>query len=113
MKDTKKRIISFIFLIVTVFVAVPKSYIHDLFNHHHSSQTKSSLLDGSVLNENTNTQDCELDKFNTPVHFTIFKFILSLKPLSSSTILDCTNLVDPLLEPIHLLFQLRAPPVYN
>lgn len=74
MNSKKKIIISFIFLAIALFAAVPKVYIHKLLGHDHSYEHVPNNVT-SVSNDKN--QNCELEKFETPVYFTVFKFIIN------------------------------------
>jgi len=84
MKKKVHIIMSFILLAVVLFTALPKVYIHKLMGHNHVQE--QSIGDGSeytFTNDNT-TQNCDLEKFETPVYFTVFKIILNCSPLKQS-----------------------------
>lgn len=79
MSKRLKTTVSVILVLVAIFVAVPKVYFHQLLGHDHkieSPDLKKSV--GDKLKDNSD--DCDLDKFETPVYFTIFKFILNCNP---------------------------------
>jgi len=75
----KKIVISSVFLAIAIFIATPKVYIHNLLGHNHSIEHSLKNQKASVKNDKN--QDCNLDKFETPVYFTIFKFIIKWSPL--------------------------------
>jgi hypothetical protein len=75
----KKIIISCIFLLIAIFAAVPKVYIHKLLGHDHSIEHSLKGQKSSITNEKN--QNCNLDKFEAPVYFTIFKFLIKWSPL--------------------------------
>jgi hypothetical protein len=75
----KKIIISSVFLAIAIFIATPKVYIHKLLGHDHSFE--HSLKNQKASINNDKNQDCNLDKFETPVYFTIFKFIINWSPI--------------------------------
>ncbi len=78
-RTRKKTIISAVFLAIAIFIATPKVYIHRLLGHNHSIE--HSLKEQKASINNDKNQDCNLDKFETPVYFTIFKFIIKWSPL--------------------------------
>jgi hypothetical protein len=67
---------------VVLFAAVPKVYVHSLLGHTHKA-TKT-ILNVFTINEQEGTQDCNFEKFDTPVYYTVFKFILNFSPLKQS-----------------------------
>lgn len=78
LKAKYKIIFSSFLLAVILFAAVPKVYIHSLLGHTHDAiETASS---GLSFSNDQNTKDCNFEKFDTPVYFTVFKFILNFLP---------------------------------
>ena len=63
------------------FVAVPKVYIHSLLGHIHNTIHSSTDI---TVTENSDTQDCNFEKFDTPVYYSVFKFILNFIPLKEA-----------------------------
>ncbi len=82
MKSKHKIILSSFLLAVFIFAAVPKVYIHALLGHTH--HVIESISSETSFNNDENTKDCEIEKFETPVYFTVFKFILNFLPLKES-----------------------------
>lgn len=72
-------LIAGLLLLCTLWAATPKAYVHSLLNHRHSNIVTPNG-ETSVQNED---QDCDFDKYNTPVYFTIFKFINHFIPVKS------------------------------
>jgi len=73
-KSKLKIGIAFTLLAVVLFAAVPKVYIHSFLGHvHHSIHSSSE----TTISEDNDTQDCNFKKFDTPVYYTVFKFILN------------------------------------
>jgi hypothetical protein len=75
-KKISKIIISSLLLLCAIWVATPKVYIHNLLNHEHTSVSNS--IESTVQAEAKD--DCDFDKYDSPVYFTIFKFINSFIP---------------------------------
>jgi len=75
-KLTKITVFSVLFL-SALWLVTPKVYIHKLLNHHH--ETVKTNGETSVQTEAA--QDCDFDKYDSPVYFTIFKFINNFIPL--------------------------------
>ena len=73
-------ILSFVMLAVVLFTAFPKVYIHKLMGHTHIIHVTDDAEKEPAYSTDNNTPNCELDKFETPVYFTIFKFILNCSP---------------------------------
>ena len=82
MKSKIKILISSLLLVVVMFVALPKSYIHSLLGHKHNvNHTSTTVI---TVSGNDETQDCNFKKFDTPVYYTVFKFILNFLPINTS-----------------------------
>jgi hypothetical protein len=75
-KLTRISVFSILFL-SALWLVTPKVYIHKLLNHNH--QTIKTNGETSVQAE-TNP-DCDFDKYDSPVYFTIFKFINNFIPI--------------------------------
>ena len=82
MKTKFKIFFSFTLLAVVLFAAAPKVYIHALLGHTHA--VINTIADGISVNEKEGTQDCNFEKFDTPVYYTVFKFILNFLPLKQT-----------------------------
>lgn len=81
MKPKFKIFISSLLLIVVIFSAVPKSYIHSFFGHKHD--VFNSITSSIKISENEETRDCDFEKYDTPIYYTVFKFILNFLPITS------------------------------
>ena len=66
-----------ILFVCSLWIVTPKAYIHQLLNHNH--QTIKTNGETSVQTEAN--PDCDFDKYDSPVYFTIFKFINNFIPL--------------------------------
>lgn len=100
---------SVVFLLLALWIAVPKVYIHDLLNHDHTHVTKG---DQTAVNTQS-ADDCDFDSYDKPVYFSIFKFLISFIPVKSS---DGKKFSNNSLKESSISFAislLRAPPVAN
>ena len=106
MKKVTKIIISSFLLLCAIWIATPKVYVHNLLDHDHSSVNTSA--ETSVQTEAKD--DCEFDKFNSPVYFTLFKFINSFIPAKAKE--QSLLIKDPSFQNSYLdqTASLRAPP---
>lgn len=75
-KIAKLSVFSILFL-SALWLVTPKVYIHKLLNHTH--QTVKTNGETSVQAEANS--DCNFDKYDSPVYFTIFKFINNFIPI--------------------------------
>ena len=82
LKTKFKIFFSSLLLAVVLFAAVPKIYIHSLLGHTHS--VIHSVSDVITVSEEEGTQDCNFEKFDTPVYYTVFKFILNFLPIKEA-----------------------------
>lgn len=73
-------LLSFVMLGVVLFTALPKVYIHKLLGHTHIIEDVNKK-NGVEINKIRNTTNCELEKFETPVYFTIFRIIQNCNPI--------------------------------
>lgn len=109
-KKTGKSLLSLGMLILALWIAIPKVYIHALFQHNHEFVKTSS--ETRVQSEQSQ-EDCDFDQYNKPVYFHIFTFISKIIPVkpgqsggSRETQLHLPNISV-------LISLLRAPPVAN
>lgn len=96
-------------ILCALWVATPKVYIHNLLNHEHSSLPVST--ETSVQAESKD--DCDFEKYDSPVYFTIFKFINSFipsKPKEQSLLIKNPSFHNSYLDQAA---SLRAPPVFS
>ncbi len=77
--------------------------------HKHNIEAGSASETPELKEEKAN-QDCNLDKFETPVYFTIFKFILNCSPFKSSEKVSDNYLEKQPNGKKVIYSQLRAPP---
>ena len=110
MKKRLRVILSFVLLAVVLFTALPKVYLHQLMGHTHLIEQNLSGEDN--FSSDNNTQNCELEKFETPVYFTIFKFILNCSPFhrNGETVSDNYKERSPERQKADTI-TLRGPPV--
>ncbi len=71
--------VSSLLILLALWVATPKVYTHNLLHHNHSEtsagpETKVTSASG---------EDCDFEKYDKPVYFSIFKFIFSFLPVKS------------------------------
>lgn len=107
-----KITLSFFLLAVILFAAVPKVYIHSALGHNHNTQ-KHSVDENSFFNfsEDDETQDCNFEKFDTPVYYTVFKFILNFIPIrdvKQTSFVDYDSFIS---SPLNFVNPLRGPPI--
>ena len=111
MKRKFHAYISFVVLVVVLFMAIPKVYIHKLMGHNHISQAYSHQSEPNFNKDNQN-RNCDLEKFETPVYFTFFKIILNCSPFKQSEQLVRNHYSEQIPNNKSItLSQLRAPPV--
>jgi hypothetical protein len=79
LKAKYKILFSSFLLAVVLFAALPKVYIHSLLGHTH--EAIESTASGLSFHNDQNTKDCNFEKFDTPVYYTVFRFILTFLPV--------------------------------
>jgi hypothetical protein len=106
-----KITLSFFLLAVILFAAVPKVYIHSALGPHHNSQ-KQSIDNYSFFHfsEDDETQDCNFEKFDTPVYYTVFKFILNFIPIRDVKQTSFVNYDSFISTQLNFVNSLRGPP---
>jgi hypothetical protein len=82
LKTKLKIFFSSLLLAVVLFAAVPKVYIHSLLGHTH--HVMHSVSDVITVSGDEGTQDCNFENFDTPVYYTVFKFILNFLPIKET-----------------------------
>ena len=88
-KITRISVFSILFL-SALWLVTPKVYIHKLLNHTH----QSIKTNGETSVQAEANSDCNFDKYDSPVYFTIFKFInnfISLKPKREAVLVAPTS----------------------
>ena len=66
-----------ILMLSALWLVTPKVYIHKLLNHNH----ETVKTNGETAVQTEADADCNFDKYDSPVYFTIFKFINNFIPL--------------------------------
>lgn len=107
LKKPLRIILSFVLLAVVLVIAVPKSYVHSLMGHHHSEAVQT---EGLSVRADNDTRDCDFERFDTPVYYTVFKFILDFLPVNSGSELSYKPHKDSLVKAPGAHVPLRGPP---
>ena len=108
MKTKLKIFLSFILLTVVLFAAVPKVYIHNFLGHEHGFVQPTAETTVDELGDN---QDCNFEKFDTPVYFTVFKFILNFLPLKEAKQTSFFYKQKSIQRNHYFIAPLRGPPI--
>ena len=109
MKAKLKIVVSVALLAVVIFAAVPKTYIHALLGHTHKAIHYTT--DGFSVNQQEGTRDCNFEKFDTPVYYTVFKFILNFLPLKEAKETSFYYKQEFIQRHYYFVSPLRGPPV--
>lgn len=109
MKSKFKIFFSVLLLAVVIFAAVPKVYIHSLLGHTHIS-VKSDLSEDS-FNEEENTKDCNFEKFDAQVYYTVFKVILNFLPIKEAKQTSFFYNKTSIQKEYYYISPLRGPPI--
>jgi len=107
LNKTLKIVVSVFLLAVIIFAAVPKVYIHDLMGHTHKAVEQSDAL---MFRKDNDTRDCNFEKFDTPVYYTVFKFIINILPVQSPRETSFRYTPDSIIRLPHEHVCLRGPP---
>jgi hypothetical protein len=108
LKTKIKIFLSFTLLAVVLFAAVPKVYIHSLLGHEHKVIQSTSDVTVDDLGDN---QDCNFEKFDTPVYFTVFKFILNFLPIKEAKQTSFFYKQESIQKQHYFISLLRGPPM--
>ena len=109
LKPKFKIVFSSLLLAVVLFAAVPKVYIHSLLGHTHS--VIHSVTDVVSVSELEGTQDCNFEKFDTPVYYTVFKFILNFLPIKEAKQTSFFYKQKQIQRHQYFISPLRGPPI--
>src|ERR1700741_5520066 len=89
-KNKYIKILTSCFLVLlALWVATPKVYVHNLLNHNHDSTIK---VDGDTNIQQKNADDdCDFEKYNTPSYFNVFKFLNNFIPSKPQSVVKKPN----------------------
>jgi hypothetical protein len=105
-KYIKVTVSSFLVL-MALWVATPKVYIHELLHHDHSG-----VLTGSETKvKSQSSEDCDFEKYNKPAYFNLFKFICSFIPSKAKSSGKIAEKALHLSNISYAISLLRGPPV--
>src|ERR1700743_3065977 len=94
-------------VLMALWVATPKVYIHEMLGHDHSDVSIST----ETKVKSQSADDCDFEKYNKPVYFSLFKFISSFLPLKSQNTNKSSAKAISLSAISYAVSLLRAPPV--
>lgn len=102
-----KIAVSSFLVLMALWVATPKVYIHALFNHDHSAVT----LDAETkVKSHSSSDDCDVEKYNKPAYFNLFKFICSFIPSKTKSAGKISEKALNLSNISYAVSLLRGPP---
>ncbi len=94
-------------LVMALWIAVPKVYIHELLHHNHTALAISP----ETKVQSQATDDCDFDEYNKPVYFNLFKFISSFIPLKPQNAVKTVEKALSLSNISYAVSLLRGPPI--
>jgi hypothetical protein len=103
-----KTFIACFLVLVTIWVATPGFYIHELLDHNHSQHHGT----GTSVNP-ASAEDCDFDQYNKPVYFNLFKFISGFIPNHKPQSLTRIHSQQSLSALSIAISLLRAPPALH
>lgn len=103
-----KIAVSSFLVLMALWVATPKVYIHELLHHDHSE-----VLIGSEtkVKSQSSSDDCDFEKYNKPAYFNLFKFICSFIPSKAKSSAKIAEKALNLSNISYAISLLRGPPV--
>jgi hypothetical protein len=105
-----KVVVSSFLVLMALWVATPKVYIHDLLNHNHA---EINLSKETQVNTAAADEDCDFEEYNKPAYFNVFKFIFSFIPNKSKDSEKISENSSALSNISYAISFLRGPPVTN
>jgi hypothetical protein len=93
-------------ILIALWVATPRVYVHNLLNHDHSD-VRSGKEAGV---KSASAHDCDFEKYNKPVYFSLFKFISGFIPQRQPGSVSVSSLPLTLPKLYHAISWLRGPP---
>jgi hypothetical protein len=103
-----KTAVSSFLVLMALWVATPKFYIHSLLHHSHAVLTIDSE---TKVQSQSADDDCDFDEYNKPVYFGIFKFIGNLIPLKPQNLISNFSKSLKFSTISFAISLLRGPPV--
>lgn len=103
-----KILTSTLLVLMALWVATPKVYVHNLLNHNHDASINVS---GQTKVDNKNTDDCDFEKYNNPSYFNVFKLLTNFIPSKPQSVLQTPKLTLNLFTKSNAIYLLRAPPI--
>lgn len=102
-----KITVSVFLLLMALWIATPKVYIHELLHHNHAA-----LQIGTETKvQSQSADDCDFNEYNKPVYFNLFKFISSFIPLKPQNAVQHIEKAIRLSNISYAISLLRGPPV--
>ncbi len=105
-----KLAISSFLVLMALWVATPKVYIHHLLNHDH---TNINVSKDTQLSPQASDEVCDFEEYNKPAYFNIFKFVFSFIPAKSKGSEKVSEKALNLPNISNAISFLRGPPVNN
>jgi hypothetical protein len=102
-----KVTVSVFLLLMALWVATPKVYIHELLHHNHTTLQ----IGNEPQVQSQSADDCDFNEYNKPVYFNLFKFISSFIPLKPQNTLQHVEKAISLSNISYAISLLRGPPV--
>lgn len=103
-----KVTVSVFLLLMALWIATPKVYIHELLHHNH---TILQIGSETQVQSQPAADDCDFNEYNKPVYFNIFKFIGSFLPLKPQNATRNIEKAISFSTISHAISFLRGPPV--
>lgn len=101
--------LSVLLLAVVLFAAIPKYYVHQLLGHHHGVAGRQS--EQAAVTKDEGSSDCNFEKFDTPVYYTVFKFIVNFIPFRPSEDISFAGDTEHAHQVSKVITSLRGPPI--
>jgi len=103
-----KIAVSSFLVLMALWVATPKVYIHALLQHDHAAITIDTE---TKVKSHSSDDDCDIEKYNKPSYFNLFKFIYSFIPSKAKSTSKIAEKALNLSNLSYAISLLRGPPV--
>lgn len=101
-----KITVSVFMVLMALWVATPKVYIHELLHHNHTAVQISN----ETQVQSQSADDCDFNEYNKPVYFNLFKFISSFIPLKPQNAIKHIEKIISLSNISYAISLLSGPP---
>ncbi|MFN6038708.1 MAG: hypothetical protein ACK452_09600 [Bacteroidota bacterium] len=108
MKNLFNRTLSVLLLLIVLFSATPKIYIHSFSGHHHEETIELCHHDSSQIS--ASKEKCSFQKLDSPVNYAFYGLSRNSTCFHFVSKIKFSNLTEDKLSEEHYTIKLRGPP---